>query len=99
MIGEFNFAAVSKAAFTLLEPITFTAGSANLFSFAYWKMSVTICPVATPAGNFLLITDIFIDLLFAVLGTVKLRILSEIFNFFYHYPKAVSGGLFHRNSG
>ena len=33
--GKISFAAVSMVAFTLLEPITFTAGSANLFSFAY----------------------------------------------------------------
>jgi hypothetical protein len=51
--GALSFTAVSIVAFMLLEPITFTAGSAYLFSFACAKISETKEPVATPAGKIL----------------------------------------------
>ena len=49
--GLFNSAAVSKTVLMELLPITFTAGSANLFALAYSKISCTCRPVATPLGK------------------------------------------------
>jgi hypothetical protein len=46
--GEFNFAAVSITELTVLELVTFTAGNAKPFSFAYAKIACTSSPVATP---------------------------------------------------
>ena len=39
MTGEFSLAAVSKVALIEFDPITFTAGIANLFAFALSKSS------------------------------------------------------------
>ena len=46
--GAFKSLAVSKTPLIVLEPITFTAGNANPFSFARLKIACTSFPVATP---------------------------------------------------
>ena len=55
--SQVGTAAVSNTAFTVLELVTFTAGSAYLLRFASSKISCTKFPVATPWLNF--------DILFA----------------------------------
>jgi hypothetical protein len=57
--GAFNLAAVSITEFTVLEPVTLTAGKANPFSLAYANIFFTSSPVATPGLIECVITEKF----------------------------------------